>query len=142
MIYSLLFAGLLYWITTQTSKLDERLQNAMSEIQQAKQDHEASIRSLEERHREIDKNLARARVLLLARLSDYAKELEFWRDTVRKILYSVSKDDKASEKIISAVTDTLKTYSTRSDSLREFDSVKLLAEMFANSNNSTPDSRK
>ena len=68
----------------------------------------------------------RIKILLLARLSDYSKELTFWRDTIRKILYSMSKTGKkAAEEVIKEVTATLKTHSTLSESEDDFETIKM-----------------
>ncbi len=54
---------------------------------------------------------SKMKILMLARLSDYSKELDFWRDTIRKIVYSQS-DKVTAEQTIRTVTDSLKTYGT------------------------------
>lgn len=50
---------------------------------------------------------------MLSRLSDYSKELTFWKDTLKKILYKTETRSSSSEVIFDTVTETLKTYGTR-----------------------------
>lgn len=52
-------------------------------------------------------------ILYLARLGDYSKELNFWRDTIRKITYNSTNKNNGTESIIDIVTKSLKTYRTR-----------------------------
>jgi hypothetical protein len=67
----------------------------------------------------------RLRLFLGARVSDLQKELDFWRDTIRKLLYNSGKKGDA-EKVIEAVTDNLKTYRTRE---RSYTDYKTLMEL-------------
>jgi hypothetical protein len=53
------------------------------------------------------------RFYLLSRISDYSKELEFWRDTVRKILLSGGVGKERAEEVLISVMATLHTYGTQ-----------------------------
>ena len=73
------------------------------------------------------KNIGRrTRILLLARLTDYRKELSFWRDTIRKLLYGKDADAQA---LLASVTENLKTYGTRArdDEMFDAETVKIFA---------------
>jgi len=72
-------------------------------------------------------DLRRAKLLTLARLSDYAKELQFWRDTVRKAVYQTTNDTAGAEKLIAAISESLGTQSTAKAGVAEFETVKMLA---------------
>jgi len=54
---------------------------------------------------------ARHRLILLRRISDYRKELDFWRDSIRKAIYQQSGND-LSDGIILEITKKLGTYGT------------------------------
>jgi hypothetical protein len=60
---------------------------------------------------EIRLSVQRQKMILLARVVDYQKELEFWRDTIRKILYTRTKPESA-EEILKVVTENLRTFHT------------------------------
>ena len=67
----------------------------------------------------------KSRIYNSARIYDYSKELNFWRNTIRKILYNNGSND--GEKIIDMVTKELKTYGTLSDSETEFQDLYYMA---------------
>lgn len=97
-----------------------RQQELRTELQKATESRETLNRELSkieaETHTlrsEMGKTWARTKLLLLARISDYSRELEFWRDTVRRVLYANSSTREEREAFLSEVTATLKTYSTR-----------------------------
>ena len=56
--------------------------------------------------------MRRIKIRFVKTISDYAKELEFWKDTIRKILYESNKNKIESEDIFKMVTLNLKTYNT------------------------------
>lgn len=66
---------------------------------------------------------------LLARITDYSRELQFWRDTIRKVLYGVNFDEKSVDDIISNVSLVLKTYTTQEVKV-DFEVVRELAERY------------
>jgi hypothetical protein len=72
---------------------------------------------------------ARVRVFLGARLRDHIKELDFWRDTLRKILSDHS--SQMAEKMIRTITESLGTYGTRAISEVTYDSMIALADVIA-----------
>lgn len=115
-----LLLGLFYWKTiSKVENLEERLERVQVKLEEAKDEEERKLK-------ETKQDLMRMKILLLARLSDYSKELTFWRDTIRKILYSTSKaGKKVAEEVIKEVTATLKTHSTLSESEVDFETIKM-----------------
>ena len=88
--------------------------------------------SLDSHSREVQATYLRHKLLLVARISAYRRELEFWRDAVRQILYKhgVSKADR--ETFLRGVSDALKTQLTNaSKDMREFDELVVLADVIA-----------
>jgi hypothetical protein len=82
-----------------------------------------------ERFSEKENVSRKMKILALARITDYSKELSFWRDVVRRILYD-SSNKKAADKVIDEVTESLRTYGTRKES-REFNTILVMARMFS-----------
>lgn len=72
---------------------------------------------------------AKARLITSARLKEYRKELNFWRDTIRKVLYEKGEGDNA-EKLISSVTENLETYLTKQSKDIDFESIKIYSQIF------------
>lgn len=75
---------------------------------------------------------AKQKILLLSRISDYSKELNFWRDTIRALLITRGAEKKSAEQIISGVTESLKTYGTRPSPFR-FDEITVVAALLRDS---------
>jgi len=81
---------------------------------------------------ELRKDWARVKLLLLARISDYSRELEYWRDTVRRIIYVSGASKDTAEALLNEVTASLKTYSTRaSASALDFNTITTMAGMLS-----------
>ena len=98
-------------LKTKAENLSNQLEKVMAEVK--------DIRKLE----------LKQRIILLARLSDTSSELQFWRDTIRKLLYSNSFIGKEqAEQVISEITATLKTYAAQ-ERIPDFDSTRLFAEI-------------
>lgn len=84
---------------------------------------------LSERFSEKENAWRKMKILALARITDYSKELSFWRDVVRRILHN-SSDKKNADKVIDEVTASLQTYGTRKDS-REFETILVMSRIFS-----------
>jgi hypothetical protein len=53
--------------------------------------------------------------LLLTGISDYACEFDFWRDAVRKVVYTQGGTRKDASAFLEKITDSLKIYGTRAN---------------------------
>lgn len=87
----------------------------------------------QERVKKTEENALKRQLLLQARLHDYKKELSFWRNTIRKMLYTMPDGDKKAEKLIESVTDSLKTYNTNEKNEHEFETLKVAAALLRDS---------
>lgn len=67
------------------------------------------------------------------RISDLKKELSFWRDTVRKILYNSQNEYQTADKVIETVTSTLQTYTTREPKRHDIDELFYLTQLISDS---------
>ena len=105
-IYFIEFSIMLYLDRNFTNKKIERTEKALKLLEQSQ---EISKKESKELQRRIMKN----KLLLERKLSDYSKELNFWKDTIRKILYRVGKDEMKKKDICEIVTNNLKTYRTK-----------------------------
>lgn len=149
-VQALLYALVMAIFTSQRMGTEERWEKRERDWENGRKDFEAELTRIREEHDRTGNDLKRVRgdikrverdhrkigILLQARLSDYAMELAFWRDTARKIMYDAGKDDGAAEKLVRAVTENLKTYSTLGKSawvnfetsdVETFESLKILA---------------
>ncbi|MEG2919096.1 MAG: hypothetical protein RR851_14320 [Clostridium sp.] len=68
-------------------------------------------------------------LLCLSRIKDYKKELDFWRDTIRKVFYKSQNKKIDPEAIFDEVTNNLKTYQTKNKNCEDFDMIKVMSNI-------------
>lgn len=122
-----------FWANKKMTEQKKVFEELKTDLQNVDKSHKIENSKLEEKANELELKNTRIRILLLARLTDYSKELNFWRDTIRKLLYQSAGSRIDSEKIITHVTETLKTYGTKKGSLMEFEAIKVMAGLLSNS---------
>ena len=96
-------------------KMDKKLTKNLEEVNEVKYKQFELNRKLdkaEENIREINQKYKKNEIKFIKIIGDYSKELNFWKDTVRKLLYKAK--DKKIEKndIFKEVTYKLKTFHT------------------------------
>ncbi len=127
LMYSLLFGISTYYTYRSKEKSDEKFNERM-EVTKQKLDY--SEKELNRISDDIDKHKndnVKMRLLLLSKLHDYRKELNFWRNTIRKVLYQNKYDKKQADDLVNLVTSTLKTYQTNSKDEHDFEHLKMMA---------------
>ncbi len=117
-------------------------------VQEIKDGVESVKKELKERQEEANKikaetqdsidKLRKKNLLLLSRVSEYKKELTFWKDTIRKMLYKKGNENFKSEELFKIVTKQLKTYQTQNEDLPNIDYLTILASVIKD----TEDKRK
>lgn len=85
---------------------------------------------LRSRSDDIQNRLAKQRLLLQARLFDFSKELDYWRNTIKTILLNSGADNRTTDSIIQFVTKTLGTFGTQ-EPAGSFESVRMVAGWLA-----------
>lgn len=112
-IYCIEFAIMLYlskkFTNIKIKEQERKIEETERDIRILKQDQETTMKEA----KRINKRIMKNKLLFARRLSDYSRELNFWKDTIRKILYRVSKEDMKKNDICEIVTDNLKTYRTK-----------------------------
>jgi len=73
----------------------------------------------------------RIKILYLRLLSDYRRELAFWRDTIRRTMYEATGGKVTADTIISNVTEALATHGTKANA-EDFDTIQTMAALIAN----------
>lgn len=129
-----IYVVFLLWQTGQSREMTKELEKIRSETKDWEKKLE-DARSESERIRTVEfpkvqKSLRKANLLTISRLSDYARELDFWRDTIRKFMYQATGDSNVAEKLIKEITENLKTYSTlyKPSPSVDFESIQILAK--------------
>jgi cell division protein FtsB len=133
LVYAFIIGLSTWYVTSKRKELLEELRESREQLNEERDKLEKSMKELTQKISDVTQSSARIRIILFARISDYAKELRFWRDTVRKILSSSSSGRAVdAELLISEVTATLKTYSTRNiEGANDFEAVKVLAGLLS-----------
>lgn len=134
-LLSALFVAVLYALVEGVSTFHaSRKRKALrEEIASLRKDHDAAaadakqVRSdLEGEVKSVNARVAKHRILLQARLFDYSKELEFWRNTIRSLLLDSGSDKRTPEELISKVTASLGTYGTKSSG-ESYETIRVAA---------------
>lgn len=103
------------------------------EIEQDKLQRESDIKPIREAHNKLTEQMdnakkesaaikrlmIRQRALLYGRISDYSKELNFWRNTIKHVLMDGGIAEKNVDALINTVTRSLETYGTLNSPLPE-----------------------
>jgi hypothetical protein len=85
-----------------------------------------NLDKLRQESRDIRAYSTKVKILLLGRISDYARELEFWRNFIKENIGSEFVKNRGAEKIFEHVRKSLKTYGTRSTE-PDLDAIKIAA---------------
>ncbi|OUO45082.1 hypothetical protein [Megasphaera sp. An286] len=114
-----------------------QVQNNIREVEKKSEKASAELEKLsgkmDDQKEQSTKAINELRLYYFARISDLQKELSFWRDTVRKMLYNSQYEFQTADRIIETVTSTLKTYTTRKSGDENMDELLYLAELIADS---------
>lgn len=94
MIYSVIIVISNYWLLSVESKrqklMEERLASSEKEMEGFRKQTNDIIKEAKRNYASYTKT----KLVLLARINDYSKELSFWRDTIRKILCNTSRKNR------------------------------------------------
>lgn len=114
-IYTVFAIGVGYY----TDKRTKLLQNSLNKL-------EEEVKVSKKRVNEFETRIQKHRLLLQARLFDYAKELEFWRNAFRTLVMKGQGEMMSADNVINAVTTALKTHGTN-DHVHSFESIRVAA---------------
>ena len=87
-----------------------------------------TLEKTEGKLKEVEKQLNKAKFYFKKQLSDYSKENNFWRNTVRQLLYTCDKKSKKAEQLFEVVTNQLQTYTIKSKRNLDLDEIIFVAE--------------
>jgi len=132
-IYALFLGILQFFIVKQKDKITSQIADLKKDISDLNLNNENLRKESNKTYKELmndtqalrEKHI-KAQILYSARISDYAKELRFWRDTIRKILMQSKHDPEA---VIYSITETLKTYGTLGRHQNDFETIEVMAKI-------------
>ena len=108
---------ILYGLEEEYHKYEKKLQNLKTENTKTQEALKVSRNKIHE-----------MRIYYITRMSDYKKELNFWKDTIRKMLYQSSKKIDTDD-LFNVVTETLQTYGTKSSVDTNIDEIYYLSKL-------------
>ncbi len=108
--------------TTENAELNEQIEQISADIDSQKEEAKVQLRDA----RLLSKRLT---IYYQLRNSELQKELSFWRNTLRKVLYSKEQNFIVADSIIETVTEELKTYTTREKGQTDIDKEFYIARM-------------
>ncbi|AZT83281.1 hypothetical protein EHN06_06805 [Marinobacter sp. NP-4(2019)] len=124
-IYSIFIFLLAIWMRSKIEGLQKNLEDLSGQLENSSD----KIDRLTESLTEIRKIYKRQRVFLLRRVSDYGKEVEFWRDTLRRILVEQGCDRNSTKKMLREISKALGTLSTHGNTVSEYEDFEALREV-------------
>jgi hypothetical protein len=110
-----------------TEGLRAEAQKARGELKSFGEQSRHDSEGLRARIKELEGNTGRLRIVMVARLSDCMKELGFWRDTVRQLLYKMDESGLTAERLVQEITRTLKTYAAQDRMTLDYEAIEALA---------------
>lgn len=116
-------------ILKECDKLKKENEKGRAELQAQKDD----LTQAKAEYQNINRKIKEMQSYSITYISQLRKELSFWRDTVRKLLYNRENEFQTADKVINTVTSTLKTYTTRKHSDEDMDQLLYLAQLIADS---------
>jgi hypothetical protein len=120
-IFLIAFYALFYFFDKDIEAADKKFKEAHKEHEEIKCDIS-----------KMRQGCTKCRLLLLAKINDYSKENAYWKDTIRSMLYTCTKEEITAEKLFEIVTNSLKTYSiSKSITVSDFEAMKYLAELLS-----------
>lgn len=111
-----------YYVERRIERIREDLNKVKEGSEKINKQREDIVKEL----RETKAYAVKFRILLLGKISDYSKELDFWRNLIKEITYAggIRKGDY--DKLLHLVRKTLKTYGA-TDSFPELEEIKIAA---------------
>jgi hypothetical protein len=106
-------------------KINKDSKKQLAEVKNLRKKNEENSENI----KEVKKVSAKIQAMNLLKIRDYRKELDFWRNLIKKLLYdTTNKSFKRAKDLIENITSELKTYSTREKTLFNYE----LADEFNN----------
>lgn len=102
----------------------EDLEIRLDQLKADVEKDEKEIKDIYKRHRKRD-------IFYRTRISHLRKEIDFWRDTIRKLLHNSKYEEQNPEKIIEIVTNNLKTYTTSGCSDKTIDEILYISDLIS-----------
>ncbi|TMN94187.1 hypothetical protein [Pseudoalteromonas sp. S558] len=116
------------WVTSKFKKLSKLSDERSERLDRIEERHEVNSKKLHKDLDEIRLLNKRQRMYLLKRITDYSKEIKFWRNTVHKILIEEITPEEIEQRL-RVVSKNLDTRSTHGKIEEEYNDFKDLSSV-------------
>ncbi|WP_337034735.1 hypothetical protein [Paenibacillus illinoisensis] len=123
-IVFLIIFGSFNYFYVKRMKESERL------LERVEKNNEMQLKFYKEQLNDVQSVMAKTRILNARRTHEYKKELSFWRDTIRKIIYNSGRTEREANKMFDQISTNLKTHQTHKEE-RDVQTLMELEEMYA-----------
>lgn len=129
--YAIILGGFSFVLYREQLKLSEKLDKLKAESATLRSELKSDQKRMEKEFTVMNGVIVKHRLLLLARLHDYAKELAFWRNTIKMLLLQSGGQNLQADDLIGKVTAALGTFGTLSQSEKDFEAIKVASRWMA-----------
>jgi hypothetical protein len=130
LIYFIGFAVLNYIMEKRTNKVH-------NDISELREKSDKTHKDYEQYKNESRKIMIQNRLYYQVRIKDLSKELNFWKDTIRKIVYLSAKNKVDVETLFGTVTKELKTFGTNQNLDNDLDEIRYMVDKIDESSHSS-----
>ena len=116
------------------SKKFEELEKKTDKQKHEREELNKRILEMEQDVKVTKKNILKRDFFFKKQLSDYQKENEFWRNTIRQLLYNGDKKNSQAEHIFEIITNNLQTYTVKSKANLDLNEILFLADEIEKNN--------
>lgn len=128
-IYSIFILAFALWMNSRTKELKQDIKDLSERLDSTMKESSKESERFRENLIEIKKLYKRQQTFLLRRVNDYAKEVDFWRNTLRKILFEYGSDKHAVQKMLRKISEAIGTSSTHGNTKHEYEDFESLSDV-------------
>lgn len=136
-VYFILLSIFQFFANKKSNELSEKIEKSeknrqieVDKISEKLDKEEQKIAEAEKTIMDYKKEQYLKTLFIKKQLQDYEKELDFWRNTVRQVLFKGDKKHTQAEKLFETVTEQLETYTVKSKKNLDLDEILFVADEF------------
>lgn len=115
-------------LSEQIEKSEKKRQVEVDKLSEKLDKEEKKIEKTDKDLKEYKKNYYQKTLFIKKQLQDYEKELDFWRNTVRQVLFKGDKKHTQAENLFETVTKQLETYTVKSKQNLDLDEILFVVD--------------
>lgn len=127
-LYILIYSVTQFIASYYAGKRQEELTKKINEKNKKYDEIEKTLNTTKSELKDVELKFHKAIFFFKKQLSDYSKENEFWRNTIRQLLYTGDKKGKKAEQLFETVTNQLQTYTVKSKRNLDLNEIIFVAD--------------